>query len=204
MSKIKLDHTTLGHPAFIVRMREIRTALTGNPAFAAVALRLPPLDAVVDTLETRDTTHTATVQLAEQQLTELNTARDVVEDTIRALASASEAETTDDAELLSGGWHLIDPPTPPGPMSAPDNLVPTGGDLEGEVDLAWEPVGGRDAYLADWAADPAGPWTQFYVGTKSSCTASGLNPGQMYYFRVRAVGPLGPGPWSDIAQKRAS
>jgi len=142
--------------------------------------------------------------LAVQQLVELNTARGVAQDAVAVLATASETETMDDAELLSGGWHLIDPPTPPGPMPAPENLVATGGDLEGEADLAWEPVTNRDAYLAEWAADPMGPWTQFYVGTKSSCTASGLNPGQMYYFRVRAVGPLGPGPWSDIAQKRAS
>jgi predicted phage tail protein len=40
--------------------------------------------------------------------------------------------------------------------------------------------------------------------TKSGCTATGLNPGQMYYFRVRAVGTSGLSPWSDIAQKRAS
>ena len=58
--------------------------------------------------------------------------------------------------------------------------------------------------LGEWWADPDGPRTQFYLGTKSSCTASGLNPGQIYYFQVRAVGPLGPGSWSDIAQKRAS
>jgi hypothetical protein len=89
-------------------------------------------------------------------------------------------------------------------MPAPQYLAATGGDLEGEVDMQWEPVTGRDACVADFAADPNGPWTQFYVGTKSSCTASGLNPGQMFYFRVRAVGPLGPGPWSDIAHKRAS
>jgi len=204
MGKIKLDHTALGAPAFIARMREIRTALTGNPAFAALAARLPPFDTVVNTVETRDTAYNATVQLAEQQLSERDAARDAAEDAARALASASEAETTDAAELLSGGWHLVEPPTPPGPMPAPENLTATGGDLEGEVDLQWEPVTGRDTYLAEWAADANGPWTQFYVGTKSSGTAGGLNPGQMYYFRVKAVGPLGPGPWSDLAQKRAS
>jgi hypothetical protein len=106
--------------------------------------------------------------------------------------------------LLSGGWHLVEPPEPIGEMPAPENLTATGGDLEGELDMPWEPVQGRDAYIGEWAANPAGPWTQFYVGNNSSCTASGLNPGQMYYFRVREVDPLGPGPWSDIAQKRAS
>ena len=204
MAKIKFDHTSLDTPAFITRMREISTALTGNPVFAALAPRLPTFNTVVDTLETGNTTYNATVQLADQQLTERDMERAAAEDAARVLASASEAETIDEADLLSGGWHLTSPPTPPGPMPAPQNLTATGGDLEGEVDMQWEPVTGRDTYLADWAADPMWPWTQLYVGTKSSCTASGLNPGQMYYFRVRAVGPLGPGPWSDIAQKRAS
>ena len=54
------------------------------------------------------------------------------------------------------------------------------------------------------ATNPAGPWTQKYVGNKSSCTITEMDSGGMYYFRVRAVGPLGPGPWSDIAQKRAT
>lgn len=204
MTKIKLDHITLNTPAFVSRMREIITATTGNPAFPALQVRLPDFVTAVDTLETRNNAYNSTTQLAAQQLTERDDGRDIAEDLARALASAAEAETLDTAALLSGGWHLMSPPTPPGPMPQPQNLVATGGDLEGEVDLAWEPVPNRDTYLADWAADPAGPWTQFYVGTKSTCTAEGLNPGQMFYFRVRAVGPLGPGPWSDIAQKRAS
>lgn len=62
----------------------------------------------------------------------------------------------------------------------------------------------RDVYSTDGAVNPARPWMQFYVGNNSRCSAIGLNPGQMFYFRVRAYGPLGPGPWSDIAQKRAS
>ena len=204
MARIKFDHTSLDTPAFIARMREISTALTGNPVFAALAPRLPAFNTVVDALETRNTTYHATVQLADQQLTERDTERVTAEDAVRVLASASEAETVGEADLLSGGWHLTSPPVPVGAMTAPQNLSGTGGDLEGEVDLQWEPVTGRDAYTAEWASSAPGPWTQFYVGTKSSGTAGGLNPGQMYYFRVKAVGPLGPGPWSDLAQKRAS
>jgi len=89
-------------------------------------------------------------------------------------------------------------------LPAPQNLRATGGDMEGECDLQWDPIYGRDAYIAEHAENAAGPWAQFYVGKKSSTTCAGLTPGEMYYFRVRAVGPLGPGPWSDIAQKRAS
>lgn len=204
MAEIKFDHTSLDTPAFIVRMREISAALTGNAVFTALSTKLAPFDTLVDTLETKNNTASAAAQLVKKTMTEVEKARGDVESAIRALAKSSEGETADAAALQSGGWHLVEPPAPVGPMPAPQNLTATGGDLEGEVDMQWEPTTGRDAYLGEWAADPNGPWTQFYVGTKSSCTASGLNPGQMYYFRVRAVGPLGPGPWSDLAQKRAS
>lgn len=204
MAKIKFDHTALDNPAFIVRMREISTALTPNPVFAALGAKAAALDTAVNDLETKNNAYEVTLQLGSQQLTERDAARSDAEDAARALASASEGETTDAAELQSGGWHLRDPSTPIGPLPAPQNLSGTGGDLEGEADLHWEPVYGRDTYIAECSTSATGPWTQFYVGNTSSCTATGLVSGQMYYFRVRAVGPLGPGPWSDIAQKRAT
>lgn len=194
----------MDNPAFIARMREISTALAGNPVFAALATKLAPFNTAVDDLETANTTYNTTVQLASEQFTERDAMRALAEEAIRALASASEGETTDSAELLSGGWHLREPPMPIGDMPAPQNLVATGGDMEGEADLQWDPVYGRNAYVGECSESATGPWTQFYVGAKSSCTATGMDPGELYYFRVRAVGPLGPGPWSDIAHKRAS
>jgi hypothetical protein len=205
MSKIKLDHRTMPEASCLARLREIINASTGNPAFVAIAAKVADLDTAVNVFDTKFVAHNATVQLGRQQLTERDDARVVAEAAAETLAHAAEAETQDDATLLSGGWHLRSHYIPPaGPPLPPQNLLATGGDLEGEVDLQWEPVYGRDAYLGEWAVEPKDPWTQFYAGTKSSCTATGLNPGQMYYFRVRAVGSNGLSPWSDIAQKRAS
>jgi hypothetical protein len=116
--------------------------------------------------------------------------------------SATCIVTAWEYEITPGRW--LEGNHPLVQAVAPQNLVATGGDMEGECDLQWDPVYGRDAYIAEWAENPAGPWTQFYVGNKSSATCSGLDPGEMYYFRVAAVGPLGQGPWSDIAQKLAS
>ena len=203
-NKIKLDHTHLDEDGCIARLEEIVTAMTGNATFAAVAAKVTDLDTAVGDFQTKNTTYNVTAQLCSQQLTERDDARNVAEDAGRTLANASEGETEDDAELLSGGWHLRDPASPVGALPAPQNLRVTGGDLEGECDAQWDPVYGRDAYIGEWAANSGGPWTQFYVGRKSSTTCTGLTPGELYYFRVRAVGPLGPGPWSDIAQKRAS
>jgi hypothetical protein len=203
-NKIKFDHTSLDEPAYIVRIREITAATPTVPAFAGLAAKVTAVNTAVNALAAKNTLHNAAVQSCSTLLTEVGDARVAAEAAVRSLANAAEGETTDEAQLLGGGWHVIGLPTPVGAMPAPQNLTATGGDLEGEVDMQCEPVTDRDTYVGEWAADPNGPWTQFYVGTKSSCTATGLNPGQMYYFRMLAVGPLGPGPWSDLAQKRAS
>ena len=42
------------------------------------------------------------------------------------------------------------------------------------------------------------------LGALSKCTLKQLDPGKLYYFRVRAKGAAGFGPWSDSAAKRAS
>jgi hypothetical protein len=109
-----------------------------------------------------------------------------------------------EAQALSTGFEVRSGRTPVGDLPAPQNLAASGGDQPGEVDCQWEPVRGRSTYLAEWAASVAGPWTQGYAGSKSKCTFTGLAAGALLYFRVRAVGANGPGPWSDIAEKRAS
>ncbi|HYR59152.1 MAG TPA: fibronectin type III domain-containing protein [Chthoniobacteraceae bacterium] len=37
--------------------------------------------------------------------------------------------------------------------------------------------------------------------TQSGGTLTGLISGQRHYVRLRAIGPLGPGPWSDEPSK---
>jgi hypothetical protein len=204
MAKIKLDYLTLGIADLITRLRGISAALNGNAAFAALAPKLPAFDAAIDTLEASSAAYEATVALARQQLTVRDEARAAAEELARGLASAAEGETSDAAVLQSGSWLLRGVAAPVGPLPAPQNLSATGGDMEGQADLGWQPVSGRDTYLAEQAPAATGPWTQFYVGKKSSCTATGLTSGSSYWFRVRAIGTAGPGPWSDPAQTRAT
>jgi hypothetical protein len=204
MIKIKLDHSRLDIPAYIARIREIITALTGNANFAAVAGKLPPLTAQVDALEEKYTASDVAAQALKTAMAERDAAWDATESAVRALASSCEGETQDDAALQSGGWHLRSGRVTVGPLPAPQDLSGTAGDQEGEVDLMWTAVVGRDTYIGEQASSATGPWTQCYVGKKSTCTVKGLTSGQLYYFRFRAVGTAGPGPWSDITQCRAS
>ena len=42
------------------------------------------------------------------------------------------------------------------------------------------------------------------IGKAAKGTCTGLVSGVEYWFRVHAVGAAGPGPWSDLAAKRAT
>ena len=98
-----------------------------------------------------------------------------------------------------------DTDAPVGRLPQPANLVATGGDLDGTVDLAWDPIKrGVQTYVAERATAAAGPYTQCYIGKASSCTDTSLVSGTEYWYRVRALGAAGPSAWSDRASKRAT
>jgi hypothetical protein len=138
----------------------------------------------------------------EEQLDQLEREHDAL---ITSLGKYIENITAGDAaKIASSGAPLKGQPEAIGELPAPTNLRATGGDLDGEADCMWDPVNGANSYIAECASNAIGPWTQVYVGKKSRCTAGGLASGQLYYFRVRAVGAAGPGQWSDISHKRAT
>ena len=93
---------------------------------------------------------------------------------------------------------------PVGALAAPGNLRLTTSDQEGALDGMCDRVYGAASYLARYSTSANGPWTQGYAGSASRFTLTGLVSGQEYFVQVCAVGPEGPGPWSDIARKRAS
>jgi hypothetical protein len=91
-----------------------------------------------------------------------------------------------------------------GDLPAPGDLTANVGDDEGEIDLGCDPVTGAGSY--EWQcrlhAD-GNAWQPAKTSTTSKITLTGLTPGALYGFRVRAIGAAGPGAWSDEASKRA-
>ena len=138
-------------------------------------------------------------------LTARDNQRAATEAAARTLAVGAEALTGAAATLQSGGWELQAARAPVGQLPQPANLVATGGDLEGTVDLSWDALRrGVQTYIAQQATSSSGPWTQCYVGKASSCTVTGLTSGTQYWFQVCAIGAAGPSAWSDPATKRAT
>ena len=110
----------------------------------------------------------------------------------------------DRVKLESVGLEVRADATPVGMLPAPGNLQSFGGELEGSIDLQWEPVTGRFNYFLECSTTVSGPWQEVYTGRASRATCGALTPGAEYFFRVRAQGAAGKGPWSDITKKRAS
>ncbi len=92
-----------------------------------------------------------------------------------------------------------------GGLSAPVLLAATSGDIDGEIDLVWEPVDGSSSYVVQVSRSRIKPsgWIQEDVVTKSSYTVSKLKSGYQYWFRVSAVTSKGQGPWSEPVSKKA-
>jgi hypothetical protein len=205
MSEVALNHRNLSVLDKVARGKSIEAGLTGNAHFPDATATKDAIKAATDELEAKRLAADATKQAAHEAVTHQKTA-ETDWDTKYADAGAyveSKAKG-DEAKILSSGFAVKSAGAPVGAMPAPENASASGGDMEGEIDFSWNPVRGRTVYAGEQALSPTGPWTQFYIGTRSSCTAPGLVSGTAYWLRVRAIGAAGPGPWSDPATWRAT
>lgn len=184
------------------------TAMTGNTSYP-VGTRVPT-DAQVQTAQDDLATAQADVDNAEiawKQKIQLRDQKEGVWDTvITARANNCEAVTPNDlAALQSTGFPLRSPGTPIGSLPAPGDMRATATDNEGVVDLRCDVVRGASSY--EWECrphdTPGAPWAAIKSSTAAKLLVTGLTPGTLYGFRVRAVGSAGSGTWSDEATERA-
>lgn len=122
---------------------------------------------------------------------------------LREALYVSNVAQGDELIILSSGFEARKPPTPIGPLATPTGLLARMGNLPGSIDLRWDPVKGAHWYrLLVNSTDPdvEAQWTVLDEITQASFAATGLDPAKHYWFRVCAVGPLGPGAFSDPAK----
>lgn len=95
------------------------------------------------------------------------------------------------------------PPASPHELSQVQALALTAGDNDGELDYTHERTSGATGYERQTTTNPndAATWVDRGSITRSSGTLAGLPSGSRQWLRVRAIGPMGPGPWSDPATK---
>jgi len=69
-----------------------------------------------------------------------------------------------------------------------------------EIDLWWNTVNGAASYALERTTTYSNPgsWIQIYNGSAAACTDSGLTPGFLYYYRLKAVNSSGDSNWSPM------
>jgi hypothetical protein len=73
-----------------------------------------------------------------------------------------------------------------------------------KISLRWKKVDTALMYVIEKTNDPVnGTWEPLNKSSKTSITIEGLNPGQLYYFRVFAINNKGDGNPSDPAEQRS-
>lgn len=207
MATIKLDLDAKDDATLGEDTRAIIEATDTKPKYAAVQSLITALktasgqydDALTDQ-QTKDAAAKAATQTK-------NDKREAVEGAVAALANGLMSATPafSDADVLEAKFVLRAASAPVGEMPAVIDFLATMGDAPGENDLTWSAVKGRRYYDVEYRLNVDGAaWIrQDPSPTKSKTTVDGLQSGQEYVFRVRAVGTAGPGPWSDVSIKRA-
>jgi hypothetical protein len=204
MKKPKLNLKGLTVLEKIQKANDIVAAMTGNanfttpsPALAAVTTKSDDAAAAFSSREQ------AKAELDEKQEA-LATAEADLDATLTALAAYVANASGGDAEkILSSGMEVNGSPAPVGPMPQVINLLATANGAEGVVTLKWKAVKGAKSYEVQASPDPftSSSWMPKDPVTKAVCTLGGLPSSSRCWFRVRAIGTAGPGPWSDPAIK---
>lgn len=207
MTKFKLELARIKPNDKIALGAAHITAMTGNAAYPA-ATRVPT-DAQVQTaqddLAAADAAVTAAETIWKQKIQDRDAKEAAWDTVITARANNCEAVTpTDLVALASTGFPLRSAGTPLGQLPAPGDVKATASPNEGQIDLRCKTVNGASTY--EWQqrlhTDATG-WQPLQMTTATKISTSGLVPGTVYAFRVRAIGSAGAGTWSDEATERA-
>ena len=207
MAKIRLNFNRLPIQEKVARAQQIVTALTGNVSFTTPTPALANITTAATELAAAEAEAQSTRQSAKEKTTARNQKEDSLDQLITQVAAYVESVAGNNEQMiLSAGLDpRAQPVAPSAPPDQPQALTPTAGDHDGEIDLSWEPIAGAKSYVIQQSPDPVTPttWAHADVSTKSSYTASGLQSGTRYWYRVAAVNNFGQNGWSDPATKIA-
>lgn len=204
MAKVKLDLRRKTDTELLQFATAHQTQITGNPAYPTPSPDAATFDPVVADFEAKLSTHTTAQTAAKEATAAKDDSRETLEAALNDRGNYVESESGgDEATILSAGFDVREPAVAIGDLPAPIDFLATMGDMEGEIDLAWDPVKGANVYMVECKEhNDAASWELVKPVTDSKMTVTGLTSGNEYAFRVAAVGAAGQGPWSDESVKR--
>ncbi len=205
MIKVKLDLKSKTDDEIVTFCSNHKTKMVGNAAFTTPVPAAAVYDPALADFNAKLLAYRAALDTADQTRMAKEAARAALEGVTTQRGGYVEITAVNEAGVISAGFDPRAAAAPIGALLAPQNVVATMGDLEGEVDVAWNRVRGAGSYVVECKLynDP-GAWQQAKISQRSRVTVTGLQSGKKYSFRVRAVGAAGEGPWSDDAVMMAS
>lgn len=198
---VKLGTDGLTPEELLERIDAHITGLTGNADFATPVPTLLVLQA------DRDALAAANVAVLnnggkQDRLVQAAAVKKVKAD-IKVLAGYVQAVSGGDpVKIASVGFATRNVPQPPEPMPAPPNLRLGITKMTGELKAIWGGVKDKRIYeLELCSADPLVPenWGPLTMTSRNTFLLTALTSHKAYSVRVRAIGSLGVGPWSDTA-----
>ncbi len=204
MAQVKTGLDGLNADETIALANTVKTAMTGNANFTTPT---PPL-ATIGTAITTANTKIAAVNTIRAQLDTAMTDRDLAVAVVAGLVTQEGAYVQntsggDPLKIQSAGFEIRAAAAPITLLQVM-SLAATCADMEGNVDIQWDPVRGAKSYEIQITLDPNVPtsWAYKMGATKSSATIGGLTSGTKIWMRVRALGANNTtGAWSDPAAK---
>ena len=185
----------------VVRGTAIQTGLTGNSKFPNPPVDLAALKTDIDTLSAL---MAEALDGSKKVIAQKNKQREAVIKKLRLLGRYVEVTSDGDMTTLttSGFQAASTAKAPPAPLPLPVIRSVEPGAVSGEIVVQVQRVKGAKSYEIRYGAvangAPPSSWTSKAIpGVKPPAGISGLTPGTLYAFQVRALGKLGWTDWTD-------
>ena len=187
----------------VARGQAILNGLSGNPAYEHPPVELAVLKAALDS-------YSAAIAEAldgsKKAIADRNKRRREVITMLRLLGRYVEVTCKNDLAIFasSGFEAASNSRTPPQPLAQPTiDYIEQGN--SGQLLVAIKPVKKARNYELQYAAlsgGTPGQWTTITVtSSRPAIPVSGLTPGTIYVFQVRALGKLGHTDWSNSSTR---
>lgn len=204
-SKLKTNFLTMKHSDCLVAFETILTRLTNNPYFPEPwNSKVPSLEIIGEAVGRYKTGYHAAINGDRLYIALRNNIREEVAAMLEKIAAYLEVEAADNpAALLTTGFELkrersnshlkmeLAPPLNFKVVNAQQNgvVIASAGRVPGAASY--------EAYITDRDPSTEANWTHLATfASASKMVISDLEAGKNYFFRVRAIGSDGPGPWA--------
>lgn len=207
-AKVKLDLRTRPDPALAQFSLDHIAAMTGNANFPTPTPTAPDFLAALTAFQTAYSAAETAKAAAKQAVAEKDEARAYLELLLTQRGNYVQIASYGNAPvILSAAFPVANPRTPVGELAPPVNLLLVLNGTPGVMHLSWAGVPYARSYVIQ--CSPANTmereWTPFKMSTMTKLKIDGLTLGQVYAFRIAAVGGItGQSDWSAEVVRMAA